>query len=304
MIEKSRRPLLAHLSAVEGMDIAAQGRVSPDGGRQHEGYRFAGAGIHAPQMDEEGEGTYQGQNRGGKGGGQHNPCRHRLPAAVHGRFVPGRRSPTGFHRIVEVPKGGIPIKYQPIHIGGKPFPRYVSQPSDGLLLRDDVVVQILHVVDVVHQRRSAVAGDGDSLAGKRGDVPGGGNGGFVHNGGAPFPLPARRLECQRQLHLPGVDIHQTAHRHNRVGAGTFPAAVGQIPENTPVQRFPGAAAQLHGLAVKLGLIGNHVPPFGFQLRLVVLLQHPPEALEAHSPGVFLHLDFGHLIEERGTAELI
>ncbi len=251
--------LHAHHRPVKGLDVAAHGRVAPHAGDHHQGHRLAGAGIHAPQVYEEGQAPQRLQQRCGKGRRQHDLGRYRHAPDLRRHLLPLGKAAPLMHRLEHGGKVGVAVKDQALHIGGKALARDIAEPPDAFPFRYQLIVQVFQVADVLHKGFGRFAVHRDTDPRQLRHLVGAGQRPLLHNAPAPHSaLP----EGQPQLFLAGVDVHQPLHRHHRMGTRhALHAAVGA--PYSAVIGFPVSGVQLQRLPVKpRGIVAHIDSPSG------------------------------------------
>ena len=145
LIEKRRGLFKADDSAVKGLDVVADSRISPNACSHHQSDGLTGAGVNAPKVYEERQTSEWLQKNTGKG------CRkYDLRCRGHCTHLCRRFQPFGFravapNRLEHGSKAGIAIEDQAVHKGGKTFVRNVPEASDAFPFGDHIIVEVFDV---------------------------------------------------------------------------------------------------------------------------------------------------------------
>ena len=263
-------------STVKGLDVSADSRISPHAGSHHKSDRLAGTRIDTPEMDKEWQAVQRLQQHRGKRGSQNDPG-----CDGHAPYLSCCLQPLSFRasapdRLEHRLKIGVTIEDQTVHERRKTCVWYVAEAPDTLLLRDQIVVQVFHVGDILDKCPGVLAVYCDAGACQIRHLVGAGQDGLADDEMSPdSALPV----CQLQFLFSRINIHQSLHRHNRVRAGYLIIET-VLFVNPEVIGFPFAGVKLQRL---IGKLGNVFDVEGAALSLQALhvfFVHGLEAPEA------------------------
>ena len=91
-----------------------------------------------------------------------------------------------------------------------------AQPPHAGYLRDQVIIELLHISQISYKGLAGLTVDHDSILGESDDRAAVGNYVAIHNHNVP---PAAKPVCKHNLVLPRIYVYQPLNRHDGVVAG-------------------------------------------------------------------------------------
>ena len=239
-------------------------------------------------MDKERETVQRLQQYRGEGSRQDDLCRCGHLPNLRRRFQPfcfRAPAPDRLEHRLEV---GVTVKNQAVNKRRKALVRYVAEASDALFLRNQIIIHVFHVGDVLNKSPGVLAGHRNAGASQLRDLIGTGQHRLADDDLSPDgALP----ECQLKLFFTRVNIHQPFHRHDRMRTGNL-IVIAVLLKNAAVICLPVAGIELQRLVRE---VGNVIDINGAALGLQtfhVFLVHGLEAFKSLGNGIcrqFLHL---------------